>query len=198
MNFTLCPLYACVCRYVESGVTITDVSTVDLKRRFTTDYSAAEALMIGDYSGFVKKCGTYSITYELATPWIKGRAKASITRLVDVVDANECEYKGADHDFLHMCNFPAKCVNVACGTQGFAPDEPAYECVCEHPDYEPDGDHGCRLKEVASPDPSPQEEEPDLSFYAKLHEAFEHIQWHEDKLHVNGVRGSTILLTTLK
>ena len=64
------------------------------RKMYLTDYSSAEALAVGDFSGFAKKCGSYAITYELATPWIKGRSKATITRTVDVVDANECEYKG--------------------------------------------------------------------------------------------------------
>jgi hypothetical protein len=177
-------------RYVEDGVTITDVSTVDLKRRFTTDYTDAEALAVGDFAGFAKKCGSYSITYELATPWIKGRSKAAITRSVDVVDANECEYTGLDHDFMHMCHFPAKCVNLPCGTNGFEAQEAAYECICEHPDYEPDGDHGCQLKDTPAPTTTPINPPTPMKivFYEKLHAAFEEIQFMEHKLHVSGLR----------
>jgi hypothetical protein len=42
--------------------------------------SNAEALM--DLSGYTKECGEYSITYSLATPWIQGRAAATVTRKV--------------------------------------------------------------------------------------------------------------------
>jgi hypothetical protein len=194
-------------KYEESGVTITDVSTVDLKRRFTTDYSSAEALAVGDFSGFAKKCGSYAITYELATPWIKGRSKATITRTVDVVDANECEYKGADGDFYHMCHFPAKCVNVACGTSGFDFAEAAYDCICEHPDYEPDGDHGCQLKAVDPEEEVPKKEAKeeevtpgsDAAFYEKLHSAFEEIQWGAEvgKLHASGLRNYKKIISKL-
>ena len=123
---------------------------MDLKRRFTTDYGDAEALM--DLSGFAKDCGTYSITYALATPWIQGRKEATTTRTVVVKDVDECSYGGEDPDYHNHCHFPAKCRNVQCGTAGFGPSDAAYECVCENEDFEPDGDNGCRRKAVEAAD----------------------------------------------
>jgi len=38
-----------------------------------------------DLSGYTKECGEYSITYSLATPWIQGRAAATVTRKVSIL-----------------------------------------------------------------------------------------------------------------
>jgi hypothetical protein len=138
-------------KYEELGVRITDQSTVDLKRRFTTDYSNAEPLAPSgsNIHGFAQACGSYSVVYELDTPWISGHQHATTTRVVEVVDVDECSYRGEDPTYVNHCHFPAKCVNVQCGTEGFGPSEAAYKCVCEHEDFEPDGDNGCVRKEAS-------------------------------------------------
>jgi len=132
-------------KYAELGVTITDSSTVDLKRRFTTDYSDAEDLM--DLSGFVKKCGKSSILYSLAVPWVALKGSVEARREVEVYDADECSYSGDDPDFYHACQFPAECVNVDCATFDSDSDhtagEPSYQCSCPRDGFEPDTDNSC-------------------------------------------------------
>lgn len=61
-----------------------------------------------------------------------------------VTDVDECGYRGDDPEFLNHCLYPATCVNVACGTGRFGPSAAAYECVCDHAEYEEDGKLGCR------------------------------------------------------
>mmetsp|Transcript_15400 Transcript_15400/g.31657 ORF Transcript_15400/g.31657 Transcript_15400/m.31657 type:complete len:631 (+) Transcript_15400:59-1951(+) len=204
--------------YEEQGVRISDDSSADLDRRFTTDYSNAERLftemMAGSESssGFAKTCGLYYVTYELATPWIQGHPKAMITREVEVGDVDECHYSGLDADFSCMCHYPAKCVNVVCGTGGFAPSEAAYECVCDNDDFESDGDNGCVRKvplkveapaavadkasespdEPASVDSSGADSGVQASdsfhYVQKLNDALDHLGWDADKLHADGLR----------
>jgi hypothetical protein len=65
---------------------------------------------------------------------------------VVVKDVDECTYRGEDPQFLNHCLYPAKCVNAACGSGRFHDDlsAAAYECVCDHAEYEEDGKLGCR------------------------------------------------------
>jgi len=63
---------------------------------------------------------------------------------VIVKDVDECVYRGEDPQFLNHCLYPATCVNAVCGTGNFEPGAAAYNCVCEHEDFEEDGKMGCR------------------------------------------------------
>lgn len=123
--------------YTEEGLTISDVNTALLKRGYTTDYSHAMEIM--DPSG-VKACGNNEIVYSLSTPWLKARPNVTISRHVDVVDVNECSYKGPATEFHHACVEPAVCENEVCG-EG---DKQSYKCSCPYHGYEEDGHtHGC-------------------------------------------------------
>jgi hypothetical protein len=144
-------------KYVEHGVTIIDESTANLQRRFETNYDDATDLM--DLSGFVKSCGTSVITYTLRTPWLSSHKQVTATRVVEVLDQDECTYDGDDDTFRHKCHFPAECRNVACGTEGFALDKPSYVCECAHKGFEPHPELGCvKKKNVRRADGSVIEE----------------------------------------
>jgi hypothetical protein len=124
--------------YTEMGLHIEDVNTALLKRSYTTDYS--DAMYIMDPSG-VKPCGSNEIHYSLSTPWLKERPNITITRSVEVVDVNECTYKGPVTEFHHACVEPAVCQNMVC-EEG---DKQSYSCTCPYHDYEEDGHtHGCK------------------------------------------------------
>jgi len=88
---------------------------------------------------FVKRCGANTVTYVLETPWILARPRVSASRLVDVVDVDECAYNGEDPDFMPACVGLAKCANRDCGDGGAG-----YECVCtDYEGYVQDGAQGC-------------------------------------------------------
>ncbi len=94
-----------------------------------------------------------------------------------MVDVDECTYSGEDPDFQHKCFFPATCRNLQCGDDG----APSYECVCTNPKFEPDGNHGCRLKQVEVPLFSLEEKDDrvvvDSYCSRNLAEAFAKLQW---------------------
>ena len=82
------------------------------------------------------------VEYSLDTPWLEGHPRASITRTVEIVDVNECTYKGNDTFFKPLCSGLAVCENIECAETSKMPRQ-GYKCVCPDEGYEPDENNSC-------------------------------------------------------